>query len=128
MPIYEYLCSTCGNVVEKVVSMTAPDPACETCGGPRKKCVSSFGIVNTGFLTTKYNDQTKEFAHQEGHWVKATDPKTGKRTVPVFIETFQQQREYCKQEGFYDPGEVGQVEMIGQDGKSMSNRGLPGAW
>lgn len=128
MPIYEYSCQTCGDVVEKIMSLTAPDPGCDHCGGPRRKCVSQFAITGTGVLTTKYNDPRLENAHMEGHWVKATDPKTGKRTVPVFIETFQQQREYCKQEGFYNPGEVGQVEMISNDGKSMSSRGLPGAW
>jgi putative FmdB family regulatory protein len=128
MPIYEMLCNTCGDVVEKIQSFSAPDPACEVCGSQRKKCISSFGIVGTGLLSAKYNDKNKEFAHQEGHWAKATDPKTGKRTVPVFIETFQQQRDYCKSEGFYNPGEIGQVEMTGNDGKSFSSRGLPGAW
>ena len=128
MPIYEFVCQNCADVIEKICHFEDAAPACERCGLQRKRAVSAFGIVNTGLLTTKYNDSRLEGAHQEGHWAKATDPKTGKRTVPVFIETFQQQREYCKQEGFYDPGEVGQVEMIGNDGKSMSNRGLPGAW
>lgn len=129
MPIFEYRCQTCVDVIEKYVpTADVPDPKCETCGGQRQKCISSFGIVGTGSLGgTKYNDRRLENYEQQGHWVYETDPKTGKRTIPRYLETFQDQREHCKREGLYNPGEIGQVEA-GVDGKSFSCSGLPGAW
>ena len=128
MPIFDFRCDTCHDVVEHYMSnREMPDPVCEACGGPRKRCISTFGIVNTGLLGGKYNDRTKEFAHQSGHWVMETDPVTGKKNKPLYLETFQDQREYCKREKLYNPGEIGQMEA-GSDGKSYSSRGLPGAW
>lgn len=105
----------------------APDPDCETCGAKRKRAISTFGIVRTGILSRKYNDRKLEGSTMEGHWVKATDPATGKRTKDVFIETFQQQKEFCKQEGYHNPWDLGPAEA-GADGKSISTRGLPGSW
>lgn len=128
MPIYEFVCGTCQDVVEKIQHFDDPAPECTGCGQPRRMAVSGFGIVGTGVLSKKYNDPKKDYYHQEGHWAKDIDPKTGKRTVPIFIDTFQKQREYCKRNNFYDPGEVGQVEMVGNNGKDMSCRGLPGSW
>jgi putative FmdB family regulatory protein len=42
MPIYDYACTECGRVVEVVHGVNGHGPqACETCGGPMKKLLSS---------------------------------------------------------------------------------------
>ena len=42
MPIYDYACTDCGRVVEVVHGVNGQGPqACETCGGPMKKLLSS---------------------------------------------------------------------------------------
>ena len=35
MPIYEYVCMKCENHFEELVGVSAPDPACPSCGGER---------------------------------------------------------------------------------------------
>ena len=42
MPIYDYACTRCGRVVEVVHGVNGQGPAaCETCGGPMRKLISS---------------------------------------------------------------------------------------
>jgi putative FmdB family regulatory protein len=42
MPIYDYACTVCGRVVEVVHGVNGHGPqACETCGGPMKKLLST---------------------------------------------------------------------------------------
>ena len=50
MPIYEYLCSSCGYRFEKIVpSSSSPAPACPECGAKRpEKLISAPGAVGTG--------------------------------------------------------------------------------
>lgn len=57
MPIYEFLCKKCGNVLE--VWQRASDPwpkRCAKCGGALRKLLSPPGIVfkGSGFYTTDY--------------------------------------------------------------------------
>ncbi|MDR3567381.1 MAG: zinc ribbon domain-containing protein [Syntrophobacteraceae bacterium] len=37
MPIFEFQCTSCGNVFEKIVSAGSPDLRCEKCGCPDLK-------------------------------------------------------------------------------------------
>jgi len=108
MPIFEIVCRECNTVVEKIQRADAPVENCEACGNPRYKAISSFGIVNTG-LISRYNDKTKDYANLPGTWQMETDPKTGKRNVPVWIETLQEQREFCKRENLHNPGDLGPI-------------------
>lgn len=42
MPIYDYACTDCGRVIEVVHGVHGHGPqACETCGGPMKKLLST---------------------------------------------------------------------------------------
>jgi len=42
MPIYDYACTVCGRVVEVVHGVQGHGPqACETCGGPMRKLLST---------------------------------------------------------------------------------------
>ena len=49
MPIYDYVCGSCGQVVEVIHSISAPGPTtCERCGGTLKRALSAPAIVFKG--------------------------------------------------------------------------------
>ena len=49
MPIYDYVCESCGHVVEVIHGISAPGPAaCERCGGSMKRALSTPAIVFKG--------------------------------------------------------------------------------
>lgn len=63
MPIYEYQCTSCGNVTEKMQRMSAPPlTECEDCGGELKKLVSApaFQFKGDGWYVTDYAKKDKE--------------------------------------------------------------------
>lgn len=133
MPIFESFCPS-----EACVQQGVPfewlsrvidneEPTCESCGGETRRMISGFAVVFTGPITKKYNDPKSENYDQEGHWAyRKKGTKSGK-PEPVFIETFQQQAEFCRAEGLVNPKDTGPVS-VGADGRCQSPRGLPGAW
>lgn len=48
MPIYEYLCPTCGNKFDKLQSMSADGADCPNCEQPAKRAISVFASVTKG--------------------------------------------------------------------------------
>jgi len=72
MPIYEYECSQCGNVLEVLQKFSdAPLKVCEHCSGSLHKIVSqsSFHLKGTGWYVTDYN--TRSGTASEGNSTKA---------------------------------------------------------
>ncbi len=58
MPIYEYQCAACGQVVEKWQKISeAPLSTCPACGGPLSKLISScaFHLKGSGWYVTDYS-------------------------------------------------------------------------
>jgi hypothetical protein len=112
-----------------------PDPACASCGGPTKRCVSNFSVCWTKPLH-EYGDPNRETYHKdiknEGHLVARKRSGGGTMDEPKFerIATVQQQRAYCREEGLVPPDQLPSGEMrISEDGKSVaSTMGEPGAW
>lgn len=49
MPIYEYICCTCGNrfALLQPVGSDERDTTCTTCGGRVRKVISSFACVSS---------------------------------------------------------------------------------
>lgn len=122
MPLFEFGCPSCETVEEHYLPLaSSADPNCERCGAATKRMISRFGIVFTGPITSKYNDKTLDGGHLEGHYAYTRDSK------PVWIDSFQAQKEFCKQNGFINPKDIGPAE-VSADGKSVSTRGLPGSW
>ncbi len=87
MPIYEYQCESCGNIVENWQKITDPPlKECEQCGGPMKKLISqsSFHLKGSGWYVTDYaskktgNASTKKNAPGDKAAVKK---KTVKKTT-----------------------------------------------
>jgi putative FmdB family regulatory protein len=57
MPIYEYECGSCGEVIEKWQKFSdAPLSTCESCGGNLHKLIShsSFHLKGSGWYVTDY--------------------------------------------------------------------------
>lgn len=129
MPLYESMCVSegCekfGVPVEHFYSrMTDEDGPCEVCGGAKDRLISSFAVVFTGCITSRYNNRKLEGAHLDGHWATARNTLDGVPR-PVFIDTFDKQREFCKSEGLVNPKDVG---IMHSRGKTWSNpTGMPG--
>lgn len=133
MPLYETVCRerTCseyGRVIEYYShAQTDKDPPCQVCGQDRSRVISTFGIVFTGAFSAKYNDIKKENAWQEGHWAWRKKTKSG-NPEPVWIDSFDAQRDFCKSEGLVNPKDVPTYAEVDSEGKKMSSAGMPGTW
>ena len=57
MPIYEYVCQTCGNEFEKIVGFSDPAPPCPACEGEVKKKISlsAFHLKGGGWYSDAYS-------------------------------------------------------------------------
>jgi hypothetical protein len=84
--------------------------------------------VWTGEITTKYNDKNADGYHQEGHWAYRVRSSMSGEPEPVWIDTFQKQKEFCKQEGLVNPKDLPTHADVSDDGKRLRSRGMPGAW
>lgn len=132
MPLYEHACVDRGCPLHGVPvehyfrSMDSLNPRCEACQGATERLMSLSNVVFTGPITARYNDRGKERAHQEGHWAYEKDPITKKQRA-VRIETFDDQRAFCKRNNLANPKEMPRNFEIGGDGKAVLNtRGMPG--
>lgn len=103
----------------------SPTAACESCGGPTQRVMSSFGIVFTGDITDRYLDRGLE--HKTGaHWAWGRDPAT-KKPVPRRIETFDDQRNFCREFHVQNPKDMPRNLEVSEDGKTVkSSMGMPG--
>lgn len=63
MPVYEYQCESCGDVVEAMQKISDPPlKKCEKCGGNLKKIISktSFRLIGDGWYATDYKNKPKK--------------------------------------------------------------------
>lgn len=98
---------------------------CDFCGGPTARAISTFNVVFTGAITARYNDRNLENSHEEGHTVWGRD-KDGK-AFSKRIETWQDQKEWCREQGLANPKDHGKNMSVAEDGKAvLSPMGLPG--
>jgi putative FmdB family regulatory protein len=68
MPIYEYECSKCGDMLEVMQGFhDAPLKKCEKCGGKLHKLVSesAFHLKGSGWYVTDYSRSTRPGARKE---------------------------------------------------------------
>ena len=121
-------CAAHGKPIEHFLwHWDSPLPVCESCGGPTKREMSTFAVVFTGALTARYNDKRLENSHQDGHVAWERDA-TGK-PHPVHIETFDQQRDFCKRNHLMNPKDAPTNCEVSEDGRTVLNtRGLPGSY
>jgi putative FmdB family regulatory protein len=82
MPIYEYECSSCGSVFEKMQRITEPTPeTCEICGnGPVHKLISqsTFILKGSGWYVTDYGRGNAGPKKPESGSDSTSEPKPAK--------------------------------------------------
>jgi putative FmdB family regulatory protein len=129
MPIFEFFCEGCRRYKESYLSRsTSPDPACESCGKPMSRLISSFSVIFTGALTARYNDPKCENPYQEGFWAHRVKSSSSGAPEATFIDTWEKRREYMKEEGLIGHEDIGPVDPS-SDGKWSNTRtGRPGTW
>ena len=61
MPIYEFVCSDCGEIEDKLVSMKTKKIKCKKCGGAADKVMSapSFILKGGGWASDNYSKSSK---------------------------------------------------------------------
>ena len=67
MPIYEFVCEACGNIVERLQKLSDPPPdACQECGGKMAKIMSrnSFQLKGGGWYRDLYGSSSSSTANQ----------------------------------------------------------------
>jgi len=67
MPIYEFVCEACGNIVERLQKLSDPPPeSCPECGGKMAKIMSrnSFQLKGGGWYRDLYGSSTSSTANQ----------------------------------------------------------------
>jgi len=75
MPIYEFVCEACGNIIERLQKLSDPPPdACPECGGKMAKIMSrnSFQLKGGGWYRDLYGSSSSSTADQ-----KTTESKPG---------------------------------------------------
>jgi putative FmdB family regulatory protein len=86
MPIYEYRCSECNSVFEKLQSFAAPQICqCPECGKEANRIVSlgSFILKGTGWYVTDHpsNSRIKNSSESKTESLDTKTPKTDKPSV-----------------------------------------------
>jgi putative FmdB family regulatory protein len=127
MPMYEYLCKSCGTVEEQYAKMGATPPDCPVCLGPREQLFSRFAAPFSGSFH-KYADPRRENAHMEGWWAYRKVSSISGQPEPVWLDTPQAVREFNKAEGLADPTEVPTNSTVSADGRKIVSDGMPGQW
>ena len=96
------------------------------------RLISRFAAIWTKNIS-EYGDPKKETWHKdlknEGHIVyrKRSQGGTIDKPIPERITSVAQQNRYCREEGLYQPGEVGNFS-VDKSGEGASSAGMPGAW
>ena len=82
MPIYEYQCAACGQVVERWQKISdAPLTECPACGGSLHKLISScaFHLKGSGWYVTDYAGKNAAAGAGDNHdGAKAASPSDSK--------------------------------------------------
>ena len=129
MPLKEYACEACGAIEERYMRRwDTPPPDCPVCLGPRTELASRFGVVFTGRITARYNEPGRENSHMEGFWTYRKRSSVSGQPEPVFIEDWQQLKNFNKAEGLAAPGDVPTHSTITPDGRRIVSDGMPGQW
>ncbi len=113
----------------EVPSMTADEVLHCDCGGVLELAAYPIASVWVGEMTSKYLDKTKEGGHRKsaGHWGWENGSRPGIGAKPVWLSSWQDQKDFCKRNGLARPQDQPANFQVGPDGKTPLNTcGLPG--
>lgn len=83
MPIYEYKCSECGHVFEKIQGFSAPSSGkCPLCNGKASRLLSqcTFHLKGSGWYATDYAKDQDTSGMKYNKKTKKVEPKKEKST------------------------------------------------
>lgn len=132
MPCFDFLCAACGFTEERYLKLASyPDPKCGYCGEPMHRVPARFAMPFSGSISARYLDKSLEGGNAKdgSHWAWEKPGPDGKERA-VRIETFQQQKEFAKRNGLFNPSSANSptnVE-INESGTKLSGAGLKGQW
>jgi len=110
MPIWEADCvnAECGYKAEYYSpGGRQEERSCPRCGSPMKrKDVHAFAVVRTGPVGGKYAGKHKESYYESGHIAWRVRSSRSGKPEPIWIDTWEKQKQFCKEEGLYNPWEV----------------------
>jgi hypothetical protein len=126
----EYVCKNpaCTGY-QNVPTMTADEELHCECGAVLELAVYPIASVWVGEMSAKYLDRSKEGGDKQtaGHWAFEKGEQYGKGAKPVYLETWQQQKEFCKRNGLARPQDMPNNYEVADDGRTVKNSvGLPG--
>ena len=90
MPVYEYLCQSCGRRLERIQKFSDPPlTQCETCGGALKKVLSAPALVfkGTGWYVTDYAGKRQEKDKSAAGPDQSSKDKTKDSSTPAAAST-----------------------------------------
>ncbi len=117
---------------EPVATMTADEQLHCECGAILELEIFPIQVVFTGPITARYLDKSAEGADKPdgSHWAWerpiGEDGRPGKPQA-VRIESWQDQKEYCKRNHLATPSSLPNHLEMAEDGKTVKNTvGMPG--
>lgn len=125
MPIYGYTCQNedCADAgVEKdkffknAAQEVAPD--CPVCASKMQRAICAPNVVFARPFSF-YDDKNAQCRGQDSHIAYRVHSSKSGKPEPVLIDSFQKQRDYCREEGVRNPGDLNPNSRFGEDGKSM---------
>ena len=133
MPLRDEICHNprCpwnGVVEERFYHSQALGPRpCEHCQGEMERIPSRFGVVWTGPIDQRYRDKTKDGYYEPAGMTQWTRNTPDGKPQPVRLETWQDVKQYARENGCTDPRDVGNNVSVGEDGKTLNaGMGQPG--
>jgi len=91
MPLFEYLCDSCGRTLEVIQSVGETPPSlCDRCGGPLRKLLSApaFSFKGTGWYVSDYGKSgssaplTTDAPATDGGKTEGSAPKETPKETP----------------------------------------------
>jgi len=104
MPIYEYLCKSCGRASSHLLSISSPPPPCPYCGGEMEKLISRFSF-HKSIKTIWEESGEPEDAHKNPDYYR--DP----RNIGRWVE------KKFKEMGMEVPGKVREMIDAAREGE-----------
>jgi len=92
-----------------------------------ERLVSSFGVIWARPFSF-YNDKAKDNSQLDEHtvWRKRSTRRADGQPEIVRITNFQEQAQYCKEEGLVNPRDLPTNAEPSRDGTKLTSAGMPG--
>lgn len=139
MVVFDFKCLTegCENNGKRFESLLkrwdSPNPNCPKCGVVMERQLAAprtIWVKPWAEYGARPQDKESPTYNPDGITVVRRKSSGLGYDVPekCFLQTRQEVKEYCKQEGLAMPDEMSPNAEISKDGKSLSTAGMPGQW